>query len=226
MKSLIAVVILLLFSLHLSGQWGVRIGYNLNKTPAWDDFFSTVENRNQDVFESSLGFEVDYWTRLKNHRIEFYPYLSYHQATSDLAVSQTGLKLRQLGAGVKTHIYLLDLLGDCDCPTFSKQGGLVKKGLFFLAGVGVDYSQKSIGPESFRDGNIDVRGSIGLGLDLGINDLITISPFVVFQRYFDVSWHELGVSFGQPDRNVSSHINQLQLGIRVGFRPDYDRPRF
>jgi len=190
---------------EMQAQWGVRVGYNFNKTPGWDEFFSSVESRNQSVFESSLSFEVDYWTRLRNHRIEFYPYLSYHQATTTLAVSQNTLGLRQLGAGLKTHIYLLDLMGDCDCPTFSKQGGFFKKG-FFL--------------------NIDVRGTIGLGLDVGINDLLTITPFVAYNRYFDVSWHELGSSFGQPGRNVSSHINQLQIGVRFGIRSDYEKPRF
>ncbi len=221
--------ILILFitcSYSLHGQWGVRAGFNINNTSSWDEYFSTVENRPQSVFESSVSFEVDYWTRLRNQRIEFYPYLSFHQATSELAVSRTSLTLRQIGGGVKTHIYLFDLIDDCDCPTFSKQGGLVKKGFFFLGGIGVDFAQKAVADEALRDGNIDVRGTIGIGLDIGLNDLVTISPFVAFNRYFDVSWHEIGNSFGQPGVDASSNINQLQIGVRIGFRPDYGNRRF
>ena len=226
MLKTITIFLLMTFSCSLAGQWGVRVGYNLNQTSSWDEFFSTIEGSNQSVFDNSISLEVDYWLRLPNQRIEFYPYISYHRASSNLAISETSLSLRQIGAGLKTHIYLLDLIDDCDCPTFSKQGGLFKKGFFLLGGIGVDFSEKGVANEGFRDGNIDFRGTIGLGLDLGVNDLVTISPFIAFNRYFDVSWHELGNSFGQPGVDVSSHLNQLQLGVRIGFRADYGRQRF
>jgi len=226
MQKLLILFLIVSSYYSLQGQWGVRAAYNLNNISSWDEYFSTIDNSSQSVFASSISFEVDYWTRLRNQRIEFYPYLSFHQATSDLAVSGTGLRLQQIGGGVKTHIYLLDLIDDCDCPTFSKQGGIVKKGLFLLGGIGVDFARKAVADEALRDGNIDVRGTIGIGLDIGLNDLVTISPFVAFNRYFDVSWHEVGDSFGQPGVDISSSINQLQLGVRIGFRPDYDRPRF
>lgn len=209
-----------------SAQFGVRLGYNLNTASAWDDFFSTQENRAQNVFSTSYGIEVDYWTRLKNQRVEFYPYISYYQANTTLSSSLTSLSLRQIGAGLKSHIYFLDFHGDCDCPTFSKQGGLFQKGFFLLAGVGTDFAQKAIGAEAHRDGNIDVRASLGLGLDIGISDLLTITPFVAYQRFFDVSWHEVGSTFGQEQVNVSSTINQLQVGVRIGLRGDYESPRF
>ncbi len=222
----IVLVLLLTFSYSLEGQWGLRAGFNLNQASSWDNFFSTVETSNQSVFQTSFSVEVDYWLRLRNQRIEFYPYLSYQQATSELAVSNIDLRLRQIGGGIKTHIYLLNLVDDCDCPTFSKQGGLVKKGFFLLGGIGVDFAQKAVAEETLRDGNIDVRGTIGIGLDIGVNDLVTVSPFIAFNRYFDVSWHEVGASFGQPTTDVSSNINQIQLGVRIGFRPDYNQRRF
>ncbi|MCB9291906.1 MAG: hypothetical protein H6559_02055 [Lewinellaceae bacterium] len=31
---------------------------------------------------------------------------------------------------LNANIYFLDLEGDCDCPTFSKSGGFLQKGLF------------------------------------------------------------------------------------------------
>jgi len=225
MSRLVSIAIFLLSALLVHGQVGIRIGYNLNDAPEWDNYFRTIDPRLDNVFPTSLSFEVDYWTRLRNKRIEFYPYLSYHQASTNIS-GEAFLALRQIGLGLKSHIYLLDFHGDCDCPTFSKQGGVIKKGLFFLAGVGTDFAQKSVLDEPFRDGNIDVRTTIGLGLDLGITDLITISPFFAYQRYFDVSWHEVGRSFNLPQDNVSSSINQIQFGIRIGLRSDYEAPRF
>ncbi len=229
MLRIIQILILCGFCFNLSAQWGIRTTYNLNSASKWDAFFSEIEGQNQKVFSTSIGLTADYWMRLPNQRIEFYPNISFHQAKTRLignfAPGQLGtftdIRLRQVGIGVITHFYLLDLLGDCECPTFSKQGSLIKKGFFLMAGLGGDYSQKSIGEAGFRDGNIDLKFSGGIGLDIGLSDLITISPFLQYQYYPHVSWHELGIPFNKGNVNVESSLGQFQMGIRIGLRPDY-----
>ena len=231
MKRFGVVISMLLFTgLSANAQFGLRASYNLNNAPAWDQVFSEALNRDVNIFSSSQSLTLDYWIRLPNHRVEFYPNISYHgaQMTIRPGVGQLDLpmKLQQIGGGLLAHIYPLDFTGDCDCPTFSKQGGLFKKGFFILGGLGADYSLKDWDRSGLSDGNIDIKGSIGLGMDIGITDLFTISPFIQFQRYFDVSGHDLSNLFNLDDSNISSSINQLQLGIRVGFRPDYTKNRF
>ena len=217
----IVISILLFISLSANAQFGVRGAYSGNSAPTWNTFFDNIDGRNQSVFSSSYQLTLDYWLRLPNKRIEFYPNISFHQANTTLEGSNIDLQIRQLGAGLITHFYVLDFVGDCECPTFGKDGGILKKGLFLMTGVGADYAQKSIGIEALTDGNIDIKASFGLGVDIGISNLVTVTPFIQYQRYFDVSWHELGIPFGQESRNVSASMNQFQLGIRVGFRPDY-----
>jgi len=208
------------------GQFGIRASYNLNEAKAWDNFFSDALGRSEDIFSSSMTLSVDYWLRLPNLRIEFYPNISYHQASTTIPNALVGngdldLGLRQMGLGIYTHVYLLDMIGDCDCPTFSKQGGLMKKGFFILAEIGADYSQKNAANLGFTDGNIDFKAAVGLGLDIGVTDLLTVSPFIQYRFYPAVSWHELGPIFSLPDNNVEANLSQIQLGVRVGFRPDY-----
>ena len=221
-------ILLVLSVSQLQAQYGVRATYNLNHAPSWEDFFQTLDSRNTDLFASSLSFEVDYWLRLPNHRIEFYPYLSYHQANSEiwtndqLTTTPQTVGLRQLGAGLISHIYIFDLIGDCDCPTFSKQGGFFKKGFFILGGIGVVHSDKRIS-DNFDDGNLDFSARLGAGIDIGLTDLITISPFAQVQYFPSVSWHELGATFQTTPEHIESSLGQLQFGIRVGFRPDYGR---
>ena len=91
-----------------------------------------------------------------------------------------------------------------------------------MAGVGLDYSQKRVNSEAYRDGNLDARLSVGVGLDIGVTNLITLSPFVNVQYAPSISWHELGTYWDASPRDVESSMRQLQLGVRIGFRPDYE----
>jgi hypothetical protein len=216
----ISIALFLIIATSGYSQFGLRVMYNRNSAPGWDSFFTTVEGTNTTIFDQSLTVVGDYWIRLPNKRIEFYPNLSFHQASTVLTNSNNTLKLRQIGVGLITHFYILDLIGDCDCPTFSKQGQLVKKGLFLMAGAGVDYSQKSI-LNDYTDANLDFKISGGIGLDIGISDLITLTPFIQYQYYPDISWHELSGATLQNVDNINSSLGQFQIGIRVGFRPDY-----
>ena len=210
------------------GQYGVRATYNINQVFAWSEFFDNLNASNNNILNQSLSFELDYWLRLPNHRIEFYPYLSYHQANTVVlsgegaGATEQSIGLRQFGLGLISHIYLLDLVGDCDCPTFSKQGGFVKKGFFLLGGIGVVRSDKTTG-QTYNDANLDFSARLGAGLDIGLTDFVTLSPFVQYQYFPSVSWHDLGTDFQTTPQHVESALGQLQFGLRIGFRPDYKR---
>lgn len=216
----ILILALSCINIGLSAQYGLRITYNNNTASEWNSFFSGIERSDVRVFNQSFSLVADYWLRLPNKRIEFYPYISFHQASSTLNISDVNLGIRQFGSGIIAHIYFLDFLGDCDCPTFSKEGNAVKKGLFLLLNAGVDYTQKSV-DKVYNDGNLDFKIAAGLGFDIGLNDFITLSPFAQMTYYPDISWHDMAIQFGQEINNVNSSFRMLQFGIRVGFRPDY-----
>lgn len=225
---IIALFFFQIVSFSTKAQFGLRTSYNINRATTWDNFFTELTTNEQRVFSNSISLMADYWVRLPNKRIEFYPNISFHQANTSLENAFVGtdgvtLGLRQVGVGVLTHIYLLDLIGDCDCPTFSKQGGLFKKGFFLLAGIGADFSEKKVVALPYADGNVDFKAAIGAGLDIGVTDLITLSPYIQYQYYPAISWHELGPLFNLPERNVETQLGQIQAGIRIGFRPDYGR---
>lgn len=217
-RSFYFILILIGLTVQCYGQFGLRTSYNINKAASWNNFFESVEPSNQGIFDNSFSITLDYWMRLPNARIEFYPNISYHQSQSTL--SQNTIGLRQIGFGIISHIYLFDLIGDCDCPTFSKQGNLLKKGFFLLGGLGTDLSSKAIN-NLYGDSNIDFKTHLGIGIDVGINDFLTLTPFVQYTYYPDISWHDLAAVYGQDINNVNSSLSQFQLGIRIGFRPDY-----
>ena len=211
---------ILFFTLSLQSQVGLRAHYSTNHYEGWNDFFNTQLQEPRNIFSNSIDISIDYWIRLPNKRIELYPYLSYHHVEHQFQFMPGSLALRQLGLGIIAHFYILDLLGDCDCPTFSKQGSFIKKGFFLLSGVGADHSTKAVN-DVYGDGNIDARFQVGMGLDIGVTDILTITPLIRYQYYPDISWHEMAQQFGIDINNVSTSAGQFGLGVRVGIRLDY-----
>ncbi len=212
-----------------TGQFGVRGYYNINSANEWETFMNRETQQDFNLMESSYSLLLDYWLRLPQVRIEFYPYLSLHQASSSHTLQSAGapagtdldLDLRQISAGVLSHIYIFDFFGDCECPTFSKQGGFFSKGFFLLAGVGGHYSQKAVN-KNYGDGSLNLSAIIGTGLDIGINDLITITPIMQYSYYPGITWNDFGGPFDLPGNNVSTSLGQFQFGLRLGLRADYE----
>jgi hypothetical protein len=136
---------------------------------------------NQDGFHAGL----EYYFRLKTHRVEFHPMLGYRQS---FAVDGSGY-YTSLDFDFNTSFYLFDFEGDCNCPTFSKQGTLVKKGFFFEFQPGIGY--QTIYLLEAQSSNIVGKVGGAAGLDIGLSDQYTLTPFVSATRYFSGEWDAL-----------------------------------
>jgi hypothetical protein len=211
-----------------NAQFGLRAKYNNQSFSAWDNsIFNSNSNDNQ-IF--NLGYEVglDYWFRLKKRRVEFMPEIAYSTSRSSLngLYNVDNITLTGYYFNFNTHIYALDMEGDCDCPTFSKQGPSINKGLFFHFTPGIGYLTSNTNPlnnatlQNDEVKSIVFRAGIGLGLDIGINDLITITPIVSYYFHSGVPWENIPTAEANPV-NATANPKNLQFTLRVGFRPDY-----
>ena len=207
-------------------QVGVSLKWNSNNYSSLGEGLAS-EN---DVFGSSYEIGVNYWFRLKNKRIEFLPEIAVAHAskeqvfTSPLESSATELSLRAYFINFHTNIYLLDLANDCDCPTFSKDGNKLSKGFHLIISPGYGITDYSIDPTIDPAGASDLnfllstfKLGLGAGFDIGINNLLTLTPHILYNRYFIGGTSFLGIEEGLEYSNSS----QLQFGLRLILRPDY-----
>jgi hypothetical protein len=181
----------------LVAQFGVGVQYIATK----------IESGSQVVNANGYGAGINYWLRLKNVRIEFFPELSYNRLTSLPAETLPSANLDRWALSVPVSFYPLDFKGDCRCPTFSKQNDLVKKGLFLQLVPTVQHERT----EQSSDWHQNFGLGLGTGLDIGISDLITLTPLL---QYIPT----LGST---RDTGKSGSTNEIRAGIRVLFRPDY-----
>ncbi len=212
MRLFISVFLFLCFFVDVSAQFGLRVGAT--------SFLSSASDQNY----SEIGPEVavHYWTRLKEHRIEFYPEVMYSTyRNSDFRfVQDFTYAFRRIGLGVPIRIYPLDFVSDCNCPTFSKQNDLFEKGFFVfvapsanvlkLFDLGYRLEDWVGAPDHFNDWSLDFDIGFGLGLDIGISDLVTITPNVQYRPKL----------FGEENffTRASAEVN---FSITATFRPDY-----
>ena len=213
----------------MHAQLGINASYLSEPSISWSRDFTliTVEDtKSLGLPGTGLEFGLDYRFKLKNIRIEFYPAISFSQQEQGVTVNGQFLKTETKGLhlGLNGRIYPLDLEGDCDCPTWSKEGPTLEKGLFLQLSTGLSfYGFETAFPDDkvFFDNDTQAFFGGGLGFDIGINDLLTITPQAMFHYYPQLTWATLesDLIWGglEAEVDVTSDLLQYQFGIHLGF---------
>ncbi|MCB0571503.1 MAG: autotransporter domain-containing protein [Phaeodactylibacter sp.] len=222
-------LVTLALSLFLSGtafsQFGLNATYRSNTAPDWQ--FVNFNEEEALLPASAIAFGVDYWIPLKTVRIDLLPELNFSKMSSTLdSRANTQLDNTWLSLYLNANIYFLNLEGDCDCPTFSKSGGVFDKGLFLQLSPGATWMRNEVSAEGQSQDSNDFAFSIaaGLGLDLGLSDFLTLTPFAGLRYYLPTQWQSLELlqeNGGIKEtylKDDTSSLRQLYGGLRLGFR--------
>jgi len=237
-RIVVLTALLVMVFTSVSAQFGIsaRIQNNNNKT--WNETYQMAADTSQDLMKRSYEFGINYWFRLKNHRVEFLPEISMAVSGKDQLYSSLNAlshQRRSYNFNFNVQIYPLDFFGDCNCPTFSKDGNVMSKGFYWLFSPGLTYHQlttewsESGSLNEAQESTTSFRVGIGAGLDFGVTDIFTLSPFVMYSMNFSNAWPEQYEYYGltkPADSNNASGINQWHIGARLVFRPDYKKPNF
>ncbi|GIV31315.1 MAG: hypothetical protein KatS3mg029_0666 [Saprospiraceae bacterium] len=205
----------------LAAQVGFHGGFGSFRSSAWID---AVEVRTGGSLNNPSGWYagVDYWFRLQKKRIEFNAALLRGRYTT--ALSQGGeLGIAQWSALVFANVYPFDFGSDCYCPTWSKSGDPFAKGFFLQVFAGASHLDKSVRhPQLELDHAqwLPVAGA-GVGLDVGVSELLTLTPLVRYGWMPGARWPGLDEG-GKEDQRITAGM--LWAGVRVGFR--FDKRRF
>lgn len=237
MKKFVFLFSLSLFlTTSLSAQYGFSIGYKILNASNWENLINNynIDNPGEGIspLRSGTAFGVDRWFRLKNYRIEFTPQLMYSRFVlnwRDLQGIDFDMSANSYSLLFNTSFYALDMEGDCNCPTFSKDGNLFSKGFFFQVSPEIYYMHNRFRQDGkkTRSNGFGVGIGIGAGLDIGLSDFMTLTPMVRYSYYPSVEWKDLNVLLSgdtapNPDTADKNDTDMLQFffGVRLGFRFD------
>ncbi|HAW04602.1 MAG TPA: hypothetical protein DCW83_07940 [Saprospirales bacterium] len=219
----------------MSGQIGIRTKYLKNGIEDNQTNFISKVGSIDDALSTGYGLGIDFWIRLKTKRVEFLPELgiNYSQTSFETEITQYSLDYNYLYFNLNTRIYPMDFEGDCDCPTFSNQSTLVKKGFYFELSPGVGYYtshyDSSLPTVSNPEGEnstatvdaFSYKIGVAVGLDIGLSNLLTINPYAMYNYHFG---REYDIPVGKLstliDSNFGNIMSQLELGLRFAIRFD------
>jgi len=228
-------LIVVVFAAFGNAQFAVTYKYNSSSYPTWEEISFLSIGAEEIIWEKlpDKGHEIGlaYWFRLKKRRLEFYPevFASVQQSAGayESVTSENNPKLSRKTIGLQMTIqaYPMDFANDCNCPTFSKDGNFLTKG--FFVGISPGYAIHRLSFTSLEQDQIVSSSTYRLGgflgIDIGINTLITISPLLYLNYSPSVQWDNIEniLNGTKAILKEESSIIEVQPGIKVSFRPDY-----
>ena len=221
---ILIIIIFSLFSTFGLSQIGFNGGYFFQQVPKWEKAV-LGERTNEHLLANGYTAGLDYrLTPFENFRVELYPELAYSKASSDNILGQ--FNQDRFDFSLKSNIYLLSLEADCDCPTFSREASILEKGFFVQISPGISYSKTNFKNTALSQNANDMafKLGLGLGLEIGLSDYITVSPTVQYKRYFNAKWDGLQDLVRQIDNRTEiqgsdvTNANLFYAGIHIGFR--------
>ncbi len=227
MRLIFAGLVIFLFSNNVLAQLqgGISGAYFVQTIPEWET--AVFGNRsNERLLKSGFAQEVDFKIAgFENYRVQFHLNAgTAFSKTTQIDRIDRSFKLRQIDLSLSSKIFLLSLEADCDCPTFSRDAGLLEKGFYveFIAGAS-SYNAKMRDVYDVNDKGFGLKLGLGMGIEIGINDQVTVSPYVRYNRFFNNEWTGLQAAIADLDvteinsGSDISPINQISGGIRLGI---------
>ena len=217
MKNAFVLLLFFFFNQNTNAQVGLNAGAKIMNASEWTNFLNAETQSNAGNY-SGFHVGVDYWFRLGEKRVEFFPEISYEKYSQDFGVATDDIS--SLNFYFNTSFYLLDFEGDCNCPTFSKGGDFFEKGFFIQVSPGISYFTSNFTAENVdvTDKNFSFGLGLGAGLDIGISDFLTITPIVRFKWLPNASREELEMASELSEGDLDTSLSQFYGGVRIGFR--------
>lgn len=204
-------------------QFGLQGSFRFTEAPKWD-ILDLSNNRSTDVPEAGWSAALEYAFSLPNTRLEFIPEANYTRYQTDV-LDLGALDAHFYSLFFNIRAYILDLKGDCQCPTFSKKGTTLTKGFYLELSPGYTYLQSRIATNDILYKGRSTNNSLAFnaGLDVGLSRKITLSPYAGIRYYPKAIWPGLeesianDLSIGDKVTNNYSSLTQAYIGMRLRF---------
>jgi hypothetical protein len=223
---LASLIFFLFIALFLYGQTGIKALTFVPKNRIVDQMADNT------FFPYIPGVGMDYWLRLKKYRLEILPaihafYGSEPVKFDDALKGKLYWSLVEFSPAIQ--FYPLDFVNDCQCPTFSKQGQFLKKGVFIQVAPGLSYSllhlpargNDMVQTTAAKASDISYFARLGIGIDIGLSNLLTLSPTWGYQWASPLDWSEI---FTSPSANSINVYSGMMFQMRLGWR--FDRKNY
>ena len=252
---LLCLALLLIAEAGSQVQFGLRIGSQYMQAEEWKNVLArNYELPGIQPFQPGYNLGLDLRFPLRKRSIELSPELSFSGYVARIPLNDEDFvgppvtdiyKIKFYTFQLHGDFYLLDFRRSESGTTYSRPGHWFKKGLFIRGSLGFNWIIQSNlndlfgGTDNFFfDPNskvlVNPNWGIGIGLDYGVNDFLTITPLVQGTFFGQVRWKGFAVPtdpnfqtqssfwpwYPSDPRVYKSVVSHYFLGIRLGLRFD------
>jgi hypothetical protein len=222
------ILTILFFKNDINAQLGINVNYDQSNFDSWQEVLKEVDLGDFEIYKRGYGASLDYGFSMKHYRVDFYPEITFRRAVFNnyqRVGLHTDATLLQYGLNIRMQVYPLDLLSKqgMQCPSF-RRGDIFSKGLYFSVKPGVFYSSKQLEmnadigtPVQAEDAGFIFGFGLGTGLDIGISELISITPNLSYNFYLKEEWEGFSATYGQSSFNDKTAYSGISAGIRLGM---------
>lgn len=205
-------------------QMGIRTGFAARQSTGFELVNEFNQTRQVPDPDAGLEYSIDYWFRLPRVRLEFLPELQFSRYRVAL-LENPRMEINQYSFLFNLLFYPFDWNNDCDCPTFSKEGNWLTRGLYFSLSPGISLlDEKSLISDLLPEQSLLFTAGVGMGIDFGLFEWITLSPEAGL-RYmpgfpFEHLVRQADTGRGFQMESAQQALIQFSAGLRLRFRLD------
>lgn len=223
MKMRLLLILLAVLPILTHAQLGFQGSFRFTDAPKWD-ILDQSNNRSSDVPQAGWSAGMEYAFSLPNTRLEFIPEANLTRYQTDV-LDLGALDAHFYSLFFNVRAYILDLKGDCQCPTFSKKGTTLTKGFYLELSPGYTLILSRINTNTILYKGRSTNNSLALnaGLDFGVSRKLTLSPYAGIRYFPKAIWPGLeesianDPSIGDKVTNNHSPLTQAYIGMRLRF---------
>jgi len=230
MKALLSTLIFLCSFNIINAQMDLIFQYQHPSFTDWDlvvnDFYAGQDDNNAEkIFEHAFAIGAAYRIFPSEVRMGFLPELSFAYALENRKseFQQGKYVYRQIAFALPFQVFPFDLYGDCNCPTFGKENDFFKRAFFLKFIPEIDYqvlsytNELNLSHEPDYTNNTAFSLGVGMGLNIALTQLLTLSPEISYHNVFSEKWGGLASLHGLAESLDKTSANNLRFGLRLSF---------
>jgi len=201
-------------------QADLLIDFGQARFTEWEETVNAYYQQDHHFLGNSAGIGLAYRIYPWDIRMALVPQLGFSVYRS--AVNNNSIiakyELLQLGLQLDLQVFPFDIYGDCNCPSFGRQNDFFQKAFYLRLLPGIAFQMKNaVMEEDINDTGLIFSLGAGAGLNVALNELITLAPELSYHYLFNEKWDDFGSNHEQSMEYDRSRARVFRFGLRVSF---------
>jgi opacity protein-like surface antigen len=220
MKKLYTIIFVLLSHFTLNAQLDINIQLERPGYSDWQQVINNAYQIDKPFLSNAYYLGVGYRYFPSDTRIGLVPEIGYSFAfdSRENALLSGTYNIHKISLIAPVQFFPMDLYGDCNCPTFTRQNRFFQTAFYLkvIPGIALQLQNYDIeGKVSFQ--NLIYSVGVGAGMNFAMSDLLTLTPEVSYNYIWNEKWEGFAAIHDEPQKDDKTTADRITAGLRLSF---------